>query len=352
MTSRVQPLKRAYAWQFLVACALLATMLALLAAFAVTPQAPTVASPQGTFSLAKLAEATAAAPKAEEPDVESPKPAPRKKAERAAPPAVAAPPATPAPPPAAAPPVAAAAPAAAAASAAAEPIRPVPPNPQISQATPPTPSGASQYGATLRGEIVVDEMKVPLPDGQWRVAADIRSPSSHDLALAREADKLIGAVVIVSYNTSGNGVGYNAAAACSRRAMRGVTEKNEDFGEQSCWSSALVRAKGTVENLSKSAVGRAARGDLEGRGLTFTSEAVLDTWIVHANANRRILLAVYYNPEVDGFEPIKLDRIEESPWNAKNLAQNPQHAKWLRERLQWASQAYQRLKQGFAAASN
>ena len=348
MSAAPRPLGQAPAWQFLVACAVLAAVLALLALFALPPGRQP-APPRASFSVAQLADATPAPQpepaKEREAKREEPKPAAPKKAS--------APVATP-PEPIAATPPAPAAPAAPAPVAPVgqprdEPIRITAPDPKLGGAPAPGSAG-SQYGAVLSEEVLVNGLKVPLPDGQWRVAADLQTPRTNDIALVKESGKVIAAVVLVSYNLAGAGLGYTASGACTRRSIRGVTEKNEDFGEQACWSSSLVRAQATVENISKSALGKAARGDMEARGLTFSSEAVMDTWMVLANANRRLIVSVFYNPEADGFEPIKLERFEESPWNPKNLGQNPQHAKYLRDRLLWASQNYQRLKLGFNAA--
>ncbi len=207
----------------------------------------------------------------------------------------------------------------------------------------------AKFGTRHTNEMTLGELRIPLPPGEWRVAADVPLASGRDVGLVLESGKLVAAVLIASYSNTGNGVGYPASRVCTRRMMRGNTEKNEDFGEQSCWSSAIVTVKGLTENIGNTGVGKALRGDLEAQGLSFTTEAVLDTWFVLSNTKRRVLLTVFHNPEAEGLEPIKLERIEEGPWSNKNLGQNPQNAKYIRERLQWASQAHQQLKQSFNA---
>jgi len=318
------PLSGAPAWIFLLCSALLATLLAA-AALLVERRTAAVPPGKGSFKTDRIA-AAAPAPAPKPAEAEKPAPAPPRVAPKAttAQPDVAVPPA-----------------------AAPAPLKPVAPD--ASLAKPAAGQPESLYGSKASAQIAINDFAFPLPPGEWRVAADIPLNKARDLALVRESGKVIGAIALITYQWGGMGLGFQRGAWCSRPMIRGVIEKNDDFGEQACWSSSLMSQKTLLEYQPKSASGKALRGDLEAKGLTIGSEMLVDTVISFANMDRRVTMIIFYNPEADGFAPKKIDKADESDWHPKNLAQHPDKTKYIRDRLLWASQAYQQMKPAFQA---
>jgi hypothetical protein len=322
MSARSQvALRGAPAWIFLLFSAVLATLLAL-GTLLVERRAVSVAPGKGRFNSDRLA-AAAPKPPATPPAVE-PAAAPKAPAQAEA-----------------------ATPARAAASLlpAEEPPRPVAPDATLG--SPVKPPVDSQYGKVVRGQVVFEGFAFLLPPGDWRVAADIPRVSGGDLALVRESGKLVGAFAFITSQAEASGLGFAKGNFCSRPALRGVTDKNEDFGEQMCWSAGMGIARTILENQKKTTLGRAVRGDVDSRGLALPGEMVIDTVVVLGNRRRRVMMQVVYNPAADGFTPRQIERSDESDWHPKNLSQHPDKAAYVRERLLWGSQAYQQMKASF-----
>jgi hypothetical protein len=200
------------------------------------------------------------------------------------------------------------------------------------------------------GRITAGPIAFTLPPGKWRVAVHQRSETGSDdiLMLLRDSSspgKLAGFAMLVHQRGAG-GLGYPKQTLCDGR-IRGSTERNEDFGEQACWGTGFAPAK-NLQDILAGAGSLKRRIDTGGRRID--SEVVLRTVILFADRDHRLVLNVYDNPEGDGYEPIKRDKLDESPWHPSHLASNPDKAAYIRARLVWAVAAYDELKRNFAAA--
>jgi hypothetical protein len=198
---------------------------------------------------------------------------------------------------------------------------------------------------------MLGNLAIPLPPGEWQVAADLASTRGQDVALVQENGPIVVGATVVSFTSGANGLGYEKSRTCTRPMLRGVTEKNDDFGDQSCWSSTVVRTRVLLENEPRANIVRALRGELQTKTAKIRSDVLVDTAITLANMNKRVTVLYYFNPESAGIEPKHFDKVEDSDWHSKNLGQHPEKQKYLRERLLWAAQAFQKLKQNFATAN-
>jgi hypothetical protein len=69
--------------------------------------------------------------------------------------------------------------------------------------------------------------------------------------------------------------------------LRGQVDKNDDFGEQACWSSTLISAKTLLGAQPASGVGKALRGELEAKGMTIRNDLLIDTVFSFASTSAR-----------------------------------------------------------------
>jgi hypothetical protein len=200
------------------------------------------------------------------------------------------------------------------------------------------------------GRITAGPIAFTLPPGKWRVVVNKRSEAGSDyILLLRDSSspgKLAGFAALLHERGAG-GVGYPKHSICGGGNLRGSTERNEDFGEQACWGTTFASAK-ILQDILAGAGPLKERIDTGGRRIE--SEVVLRTTILFADRDHRLLFNVYDNPEGDGYEPIKRDKLDESPWHPSKLASNPDKAAYIRARLVWAVAAYDELKKSFAAA--
>lgn len=193
------------------------------------------------------------------------------------------------------------------------------------------PARTGIVGRAYTDTVPLAGMKVPLPDGTWTVVAFQRGGSSRpDLemaVLANLANKKLGGLVAVSAwsDSRRSGAGAPAASFCSRTDyVAHETRVNDPSGAQECWwVNHATNAWG--QNIM-----RAARADLELRGVTDLPDTLVNVGVWVANPGKLINMLVYFDPRAEGIQTPP-GSWEASEWHRTRIASYPDKAQYVKK---------------------
>jgi len=212
-------------------------------------------------------------------------------------------------------------------------------------------AAAQPGGAQVQGQITLGSATFPLPPGTWRVVVNRKGEGLHDAILVREpqSGSAIAGIALLSHNWTGRGLGFPKTRSCERRSVRSYTEKNDEFGDQACWSVAFTDVKALEQYMADSAAGRLLRKHLDATNHTIASEILLSTALIFASLEQKISVQILDDPAGEGHDAIRREGLKDSAWASANIRQHPDKLAYMRARITWSSQSYEALKRGFAA---
>lgn len=194
----------------------------------------------------------------------------------------------------------------------------------------------SLMGRTVQGSVAVSGQVIPLAEGEWTVLAHFRGAAGSlrgdAVVLGRlQQSKLLGLVAINAFRDgAGAGQGFPTLPACSRTDLldRDVI-RNDAQGEQRCWW-----INHALSIWDEQAIFRAARGDLEQRGVA-TPTVLLNVGFRRANADGFATTHYYFDPASAQLHGGAVS-WSASEWHKDRMASDPRRAEYVSGLRQWA----------------
>ncbi|TPQ29804.1 hypothetical protein C2U68_00420 [Methylomonas koyamae] len=196
----------------------------------------------------------------------------------------------------------------------------------------------SVSGRRFIDEVVIGDVAIPLPEGDWQGLAHIQNPSSRgsdELAvLAKiEQDKLQ-EMVVLRLQFVVDGKGFARHSACDAAgAQAAKTAENQDFGKQMCfWVGHDTAPWGQpIFNL--------AANRLVAKNVALP-DVLINSVFHRADKNSALTVVYANNPEIRGLSSPKTT-WEASSWHPKFIQRFPDKLTYMQDRMQWAATWFQ-----------
>ena len=217
--------------------------------------------------------------------------------------------------------------------------------PQVApgQTTPPSAGGPAAMfalGTVVRDVLPVADKQVPLPAGDWVVAADMASDWTNPaivafgyvrtVVLLRSNGKRIDSVLEVNTNALPTADGWGMAADCGRADQVMAVIRYRAGWDGSCFFvSHALTTKDTTPAWKQ------ARAFAQQKGWEFSS-----IWVTagfrSANRSDVIDARFHFAPEAYGFAPEQVTRWKDSAWLATRLDRDPARLAFTHSVSDWA----------------
>ncbi|MBI3374542.1 MAG: hypothetical protein HY017_22685 [Betaproteobacteria bacterium] len=235
------------------------------------------------------------------------------------------------------------------------PVTPVAPNVSVVASSPAVDASRSLMGQSLTGELAIQGRTIPLPDGNWTVAAHFpvsRAGSVESVVLAQSRDgKLLKALVAQAARLPADQAnGFRKSPQCGRtNLLFSKTLSNQDFDKQDCWTINHVPVAPLREPTAPG-IFRAAVGELDAKAIALPS-VLMSTYFRLADKQGFVNAIYYFNPESEGITSSSTSIWEESDWHRNYIREYPEKVAYFRKLQTWSEHWHARVQQAFEASA-
>jgi hypothetical protein len=207
-------------------------------------------------------------------------------------------------------------------------------------------------GKAVGNHVTVGTKSVPLPPGNWVVAAHDTTTSSAStplagLALVNTAPKAHAVLVTIYTNVevSNGGFGWTTLKACSRDDMIFVdAPENHESGPQRC---RYINHSGTTRAASTAKMLKDTLDFAQARRLPIPSTAVYAGFRL-ADSYDALTVRYYFNPETQGFAESRTPAWRYNDWHRDHSAYDERKTRYLDGMKAWGVQVIAAMRAGFA----
>jgi len=197
-------------------------------------------------------------------------------------------------------------------------------------------------------QIGVGGQQIPLPDGEWEVAAtdlvlNNNSTPIQSISLFQQKDSHLSKVIYVRTPLDVKPNGYVQSSYCSRDDMHfRETTTNNPGGQQDCrWvNNWRLTLKGNKRKMARDA------GEyLEKAGISYPNHLIQSGYRLADSAS---FLDLYYfvAPDQDGFEDYARTTWNDSPWHPQNVYRDAKKEAYINKIKTWTNDWYSKVKAG------
>lgn len=221
----------------------------------------------------------------------------------------------------------------------------------------------SSIGKTYRDTVMINGFKVPLPEGDWAVLANLSSEyklvsaTGEILFLGRIENKsLAGAIIVHAYRGRETpGYGFPAYTHCDdSENLYAFKEAGKPFGHQSCWT---VSARFTKPWLSwadsrvrLTDIVRAAAAGMEAKGVGFPQDFPR-VWYSLAEKWGSLEVQYFFNPEIEGISSQTVTSARDSDWRLAHIQDYPEKLAYRDKLKSWGEGIWPKVQAAFNAGA-
>jgi hypothetical protein len=203
----------------------------------------------------------------------------------------------------------------------------------------------------VSGSVAIGDKMIPLPPGEWVVAATESAFSGAATPLA--ALSLVNvapgahAVLVTAHanlGTASGAAGWTSLRSCARDDMLFIaTEANEPGGDQRCW---FINHSGTTRASRTSRLLKDTLDFAQARGLRIPS-TVLTVGYRLADIRDVLTVRYYFDPETRGFPPSRELNWRSNDWHRDRMHGDERRQQYIAALKSWGAETLPGVRGGF-----
>lgn len=204
--------------------------------------------------------------------------------------------------------------------------------------------------AQHQGSIIVDNMILPLPEGEWKVfgSGNIKNGKGISLVLGETQGNKLSRIIYISRNRK-----FKGSFKKDRRLKRKdnlhtyINEENTEVGKQNGWFIDYMNCSAFVPREWNSDAKKQAYNHIVDSKLAMPINLISTHHIFTDHYGKLLMYDIIINPDLEGLEPSASGEKRLSDWNSLRINNFPEKVAFVEKLRIENTEFHQKLKDAF-----